>query len=79
MTPEEVGRAFASMPTDGQARFWNGVAAETRSWPNNAGYAYGEMQWCWLRDEMLKPENAEGMAALQSISAWALFHAWELR
>jgi len=65
------------MGSDEQAEFWDGVAASTQGWPDGAGYGYGERQWCALRDEMLKSEHAEGLAALQSISAWMLLHAWK--
>ena len=77
MTPEELGALFAGMGSEEQARFFNGIAASTKTWPHGKGYSYGELQWCYLRDDMMKPENAEGRAVWQSISAFALLHSWE--
>ncbi len=76
VTASELGKVFANMDDHEQAQFWNGVAAGVIEWPEGRGYSYGEMQWCYLRDTLLKPENKEGLAVLQSLSAWVLLHAW---
>ena len=77
LTAEELGRVFASMNTEEQAQFFNGVAKGVAEWPNNRGYSDGEMQWCYWRDEMLKPENSAGLAVIQSMCAFILLHAWD--
>jgi len=78
LTPEELGTIFADMPSDEQARFFNGVATATAQWPQGRGYGYGEMQWCRLFDEMRRePSEREGLAVIQSMSTFALLHAWD--
>lgn len=76
ITPADLGHLFAGLDTEEQAQFWDGVAAATKQWPDGRGYSYGEMQWCYLRNTLLEPEHSEGFAALQSLSAWVLLHAW---
>ena len=76
LTPSDIGRVFAGLDTEEQAQFWDGVAAATQQWPDNRGYSCGEVQWCYLRDSLLEPQHSEGFAALQSLSAWVLLHAW---
>lgn len=74
LTPEELGLVFAHMASDEQAQFWNGVAEGAAEY---AGPMQVDIQWLSVRDELLKPDNADGLAALQGLCAWMLLHAWQ--
>jgi hypothetical protein len=67
VTPEFLAVAFWSMSTEEQTRFFASLAEETKK--SKSGYAYGEMQWCMLQDEIRK--NPEANQAYMALSLWA--------
>ncbi len=69
LTPEVIARAFWNMGTDGQTKFFESLAdVITEESPH--AYGYGEMQWCCLRDELMKNPKANSMHKALSLFAY---------
>ncbi len=74
LTPELMAKAFWSWDTEQQADFFEALAKEiTRESPK--AYGFGEMQWCWLQDEMRKPGRELANEMHMALSAFA-FDFW---
>jgi hypothetical protein len=64
IAPYEMGRIFASMHSDEQAQFFDGIASEIGAWDKPAGF-----QWQHMWDEL---ENyPRGLKALREIAEYA--------
>lgn len=49
LTPEELGKIFAEMPSDQQARVFNALAETAATWPRNS-----QVQWVYVSEEMTR-------------------------
>lgn len=73
ITPEMMAEAFWNLGSDGQADFFNHLhdVIEDNHKSNTSAYSHGEMQWCWLRRDLDKPENKRGKTMHMALSAFA--------
>ena len=71
ITPELAAAAFWAMSSDEQAAFFAALAAEVKK--TESAYGYGEMQWCYMVDDIRKDKEASRM--YMALSAFA-FDYW---
>lgn len=73
ITPEMMAQAFWSLGSDGQAAFFNALhdVIEEDHKANPSAYSLGEAQWCWLRNDLDRPENRRGKLMHMALSAFA--------
>lgn len=74
ITPEVVAKAFWGMDTQQQADFFESLAAHIESTSPHA-YGFGEIQWCWLQDELRQPGRETANKMHMALSAFA-FDFW---
>ena len=74
ITAEVLANAFWNMDTAQQADFFEELAKRIQSQSPHA-YSYGEMQWCYLKDEMRKPGRELANKMHMALSAFA-FDFW---
>lgn len=77
LTPEVVAKAFWEMDTVGQADFFECLARCIQEKTPNA-YRYGELQWCYLKDELRQPHRKLANEMHMSLSAFA-YDFWTQR
>lgn len=77
LTPEIMAKAFWAMGSDGQAEFFDhlGKVVEQDNLTNSKSYSYGELQWCYLKDELRKPGMERANNMHMALSAFA-FDFW---
>lgn len=77
LTPEILAKAFWAMGSDGQAAFFDalGKVVEEDNLNNSKSYSYGELQWCYLKDELRKPGMERANKMHMALSAFA-FDFW---
>ena len=69
LTPMLLARAFWAMDTTEQTEFFEKLAdVITEETPT--AYGYGEMQWCYLKDEIRKNPKAADMHRALSLFAY---------
>lgn len=73
ITITELARAFWELASDEQAYFFDqlGAVIEEDHKHNSRSYGYGEMQWCYLRDELKKPGMERANNMHMALSAFA--------
>ena len=71
ITPKMMAQAFWNMDAQEQAMFF----AELNDVIGNSAYGHGEMQWCYLADELNKNKKAKEQAC--AMLAWVFNHATE--
>lgn len=69
-TPELIARAFWELDALGQAQFFSALHDITKE---ESTYGLGEMQWCYMCDEINKDPKAKDQAC--SMMAWIFNHA----
>ena len=74
VTPELLAKAFWKMYSDQQADFFDALAREITANSPKA-YGFGEMQWCFLKDELRKPGREVANQMHMALSAFA-FDFW---
>lgn len=74
ITPEVLAKAFWSMDTQQQADFFEALASRIQTESPQA-YGFGEMQWCFLQDELRKPGREQANQMHMALSAFA-FDFW---
>ncbi|MEE4652798.1 hypothetical protein V2L06_20445 [Pseudomonas alliivorans] len=74
ITPDLLAKAFWGMDTQQQADFFESLAAHIQKESPHA-YGFGEMQWCWLQDELRQPGREEANQMHMALSAFA-FDFW---
>lgn len=70
LTPELAAAWFWSLNTVEQADFFEALAKHIQSETPSA-YGFGEMQWCFLRDEMRRPGRDLANKMHMALSAFA--------
>ena len=74
ITPEVMAKAFWTMDTEQQADFFEALASHIQIESPQA-YGFGEMQWCFLKDELRKPGRELANQMHMALSAFA-FDFW---
>ncbi len=77
ITPEILAKAFWSMDCEQQADFLDSLGAEIEAdhITNKNSYSYGELQWCYLKDELRRPGRDRANNVHMAFSAFA-FDFW---
>ncbi|MEG0969455.1 MAG: hypothetical protein RSG92_29275 [Pseudomonas sp.] len=77
LTPEILAKAFWSMDCEDQAKFFDelGKVIEVDHVTNKHSYSYGELQWCYLKDELRRPGMERANNVHMALSAFA-FDFW---
>jgi len=80
LTPEILAKAFWAMGSDGQAAFFDalGKVVEEDNLTNTKSYSYGELQWCYLKDELRKPGMERANKMHMALSAFA-YDFWPIK
>lgn len=80
LTPEILAKAFWMLGSDGQADFFDALGAviEEDNKTNKRSYSYGEMQWCYLKDELRKPGRERANNMHMALSAFA-YDFWPIK
>lgn len=72
VTPQMMAEAFWGMGSDDQveflARLGDRIKADHES-GNSSAYGLGEMQWHYVGNELLKPENKQARDVLMTMAA----------
>jgi len=73
----QMAKAFWSMNTEQQADFLDALGAEIESdhITNKNAYSYGELHWCYLKDELRRHGRERANNVHMAISAFA-FEFW---
>lgn len=74
ITPEILAKAFWGMDTQQQADFLESLANHIETSSPHA-YGFGEMQWCFLQDELRRPGREQANKMHMALSAFA-FDFW---
>lgn len=74
ITPEVLANAFWNMDTTQQADFFEALANRIEVASPHA-YGFGEMQWCYLQDELRRPGREQANKMHMALSAFA-FDFW---
>jgi len=72
ITPEMMAQAFWGMGSDLQVAFFDELAAiikHDQQSGNTGAYSLGELQWFFVGDELLKPQNKQAREMLMTIAA----------
>ena len=77
ITPEILAKAFWSMDCEQHADFLDSLGAEIEAdhITNKNSYSYGELQWCYLKDELRRPGRDRANNVHMAFSAFA-FDFW---
>lgn len=77
ITPEILAKALWGMDCVQQADFLDALGAviEKDHVTNNSAYGYGELQWCYLKDELRQPGRERANNVHMAFSAFA-FDFW---
>lgn len=80
LTPEIMAKAFWAMGSDGQAAFFDelGKVVEQDHITNAKSYSCGELQWCYLKDELRKPGMERANKMHMALSAFA-YDFWPIK
>lgn len=70
ITPELMAKAFWAMDTVEQANFFEALANHIQADSPHA-YSFGELQWCYLRDELRKPGREQANNMHMALSTFA--------
>lgn len=77
LTPEIVAAWFWSRDTVEQANFFEALAKciQSEKDPEASTYSFGELQWCYLKDELRQPGRELANEMHMALSAFA-FEFW---
>jgi hypothetical protein len=80
LTPEVLARAFWALGCEQQADFLDSLGAviDEDHKTNKNSYSYGELQWCYLKDELRKPGRERANNVHMALSAFA-FDFWPIK
>jgi hypothetical protein len=70
ITPDLLAKAFWAMDTVQQADFFEALAKHI-SEASPTAYGFGEMQWCYLKDELRQPGRKLANSMHLALSAFA--------
>lgn len=73
LTAADMAEAFWNMDSGLQAEFFDqlGAVIEEDHKTNPSAYGYGELQWCYLKDELRKPGMERANNVHMALSAFA--------
>jgi len=76
VTPKIMAQAFWSMNSDEQIKFFSELAKVIREdhKTNTSAYSLGELQWCFMAEDMKKKENQEARDMLMSMASFLYWH-----
>ena len=76
VTPEIMAQAFWSMGSDEQIKFFSELAKVIREdhKTNTSAYNLGELQWCYMAEDMKKKENQESKDMLMTMASFLYWH-----
>lgn len=77
ITPKMMAQAFWGMGSDEQIEFLHELAATIKADQdagNSSAYSLGELQWCFMSQDLKKPENNVAREMLMSMAAFCYWH-----
>ena len=77
VTPEIMAQAFWAMESTEQIKFFSELAKVIKEDNKTNPYAYslGELQWCYMAEDMKKKENQEAKDMLMTMASFLYWHA----
>jgi hypothetical protein len=80
ITPDFLAKALWAMSCEQQADFLDelGAVIEADHVTNKNAYSYGELQWCYLKDELRRPGRERANNVHMAFSAYA-FDFWPIK
>lgn len=72
LTPAMMAHAFWGMGSELQTQFFNELAEVIKAnhkEGNGSAYSLGELQWFYVGDELLKPQNKQARDMLMTMAA----------
>ncbi len=79
ISPELMAKAFWSMESTEQIKFFDELAKviiEDHK-TNSHAYSLGELQWCYMAEDMKKKENKEAKDMLMTMASFLYWHTLE--
>lgn len=73
ISPQLMAERFWNMDSIEQAEFFHCLASEIKKRNPKPAYEYGEMQWCYLADD-LKKKSPEAWNMYLALSSFAFEH-----
>ncbi len=76
VTPEIMAQAFWAMGSTEQIKFFSELAKVIKEDHKTNHYAYslGELQWCYMAEDMKKKENKEAKDMLMTMASFLYWH-----
>jgi len=77
VTPEIMAQAFWAMKSTEQIKFFSELAKVIKEDEkiNPHAYSLGELQWCYMAEDMKKKENQEAKDMLMTMASFLYWHA----
>ena len=72
ITPSMMAKEFWAMGSDEQIEFFSELAKETKK--TKGAYSLGKLQWCFMSEDMQKPENKEAKEMLMTMASFLYWH-----
>jgi hypothetical protein len=76
ITPEIMAQAFWAMSSTEQIKFFSELANVIKddNKKNKSSYNLGELQWCFMSEDMEKKENKEAKDMLMTMASFLYWH-----
>lgn len=76
VTPEIMAQAFWAMESTEQIKFFSELANVIKEdhKTNPHAYSLGELQWCYMAEDMKKKENQEAKDMLMTMASFLYWH-----
>lgn len=76
ITPCLMANAFWNMDTEQQIKFFSELAKVIKEdhKTNPHAYSLGELQWCYMAEDMKKKENQEAKEMLMTMASFLYWH-----
>ena len=76
VTPEIMAQAFWAMESTEQIKFFSELVKVIKEDHKTNPYAYnlGELQWCYMAEDMKKKENQEAKYMLMTMASFLYWH-----
>jgi len=76
VTPEIMAQAFWAMESTEQIKFFAELAKVIKEdhKTNSCAYSLGELQWCYMAEDMKKKENKEAREMLMTMASFLYWH-----
>ena len=76
VTPQIMAQAFWAMESAEQIKFFAELANVIKEdhKTNSCAYSLGELQWCYMAEDMKKKENKEAKEMLMTMASFLYWH-----